>query len=98
MIKHFFSQDKVSVALVAGLGSMVLTALLLSVGLFIAHEPASAHLSWYGAVFFPLILMLRYFIKKKQLLVTKTLIIILFITFIAFIALLFSTDNLTLNT
>ncbi len=96
-MKKFLSQDKISVALVTGLGSIVLTGLLLSVGLLIAGEQPEAHLSWYGAVFIPLILIVRYYIKQQRLLVTKSLFVILFVTFIAFMALLFSTHQITLN-
>lgn len=97
-MKRFFSQDKLSVALVAGLGTIVVTALLLTAGLYIAGEPITAHLSWYGGVFIPFILILRLYIKRQQLVVTKALFVILFITFIAFIYLLFSTNQLTFNT
>ena len=96
-MKKFFSQDKISVALVAGLGSIILTALLLTAGLLIVGERPDVHLTWYGAVFIPLILFVRHFIKQQQLLVTKSLFVILFVTFIAFMFILFSTHQITLN-
>ena len=94
MIKRFFSKDTIAVGLAAGLGSIILTALLLFVGLKIANEPVLAHLRWFAGCFVPPLLLLRYFVKQKQGIVTKTLFVILFFTFIAFIIYLFSTHNL----
>ncbi len=83
----FFRQNKIVVGLVAGLGSELLAALLLWAGLLVAGEPVGAHIRWFGIVFVPLVLILRHYAKKREfLVVTKTLIVILFITFVAFMA------------
>ena len=97
MNKHFFLQDKVTVGLIVGLGSMVATALLLTIGLIIAEEPIATHLRWYGAIFIPLIFFIRYYVKQQLSVVTKTLFIVFFLFFIAFMILLFSTHNITLG-
>ena len=53
----------------------------------VAGEPVTAHLRWYGGMFIPLILVLRHYAKgRDHLRVTKTLIVIFFVTFIAFIS------------
>ena len=97
MNKHFFLQDKVTVGLIVGLGSMIATALLLTIGLIIAEEPIATHLRWYGAIFIPLIFLIRYYVKQQLSVVTKTLFIVFFLFFIAFIFFLFKTQSLTFN-
>lgn len=83
----FFRQNKIAVGIVAGLGSEALATLLLWVGLMVAHEPVSEHVRWFGIVFVPIILILRHYARKTDLLlVTKTLIVVLFVTFLAFMA------------
>ena len=85
-MKKFFSQDKVAVGLVAGLGSELGFVLVLTVGLLIAGEAVGDHLRWYGGMFIPLILVLRHYAKSQQYLhVVKTLIVVFFVTFLAFI-------------
>lgn len=97
MSKQFFHQDKISVGLIVGLGSMAITALLLTVGLFIAKEPIDIHLRWYGAIFIPLLFLIRYYVKQQLPSVTKTLFILFFLFFIAFMVLLFNTHQITLG-
>ena len=97
MIKKFFLQDKVSVGLTVGLGSMAVTALLLTVGLLIAEEPVATHLRWYGAIFIPLLFLIRYYVKLQLTVVTKTLFILFFLSFIAFLYLLFNTHSIDLG-
>ena len=85
MRKKFFAQDKVLVGIVAGLGSEVLFCLLLAIGLMVAGEPIAAHIRWFGGMFIPLILVLHHYARRReQLKVTKTLIVVLFVTFLAF--------------
>ena len=97
MTRQFFHQDKVSVGLLVGLGSMAITALLLTVGLLVAKEPINAHIRWSGAIFIPLILLIRYYVKQRLSVVTKTLFVVFFLFFIAFMILLFSTHQITLG-
>lgn len=86
-IKSFFNQDKVVTGIVAGLGSEVGFVLVLAAGLLIAGEPLGNHLRWFGGMFIPLILVLRHYAKdRSHLCVVKTLIVLFFITFLAFIA------------
>ena len=96
-MKHFFQQDTVAVGLVAGLGSIVLLALLLTAGLLIAGEPPMAHLSWYAGCFVPPLLIMRYYIKQQKSVVAKTLMTVLFFTFIPFMFILFRTHSITLK-
>lgn len=85
-MKRFFSQDRVTVGLVAGLGSELGFVVALTVGLLVAGEAVSDHLRWYGGMFIPLILVLRHYAKgQAHLRVVKTLIVIFFVTFLAFI-------------
>ena len=84
-MKKFFHQDKVSVGIIVGLGSELLLALLLTVGLIIAGESPTEHIRWYAGVFIAPMLALRYYSKQKSWLrVTRTLIVILFVTVVAF--------------
>lgn len=85
MIKKFFSQDRPIVGIVAGLGAELGFCIALVVGLLIAGEPISAHIRWFGGMFIPLILVLHHYARRReQLKVTKTLIVVLFVTFLAF--------------
>ncbi|MBR4506200.1 MAG: hypothetical protein IKP21_05450 [Bacteroidales bacterium] len=85
MLKNFFSQDRPLVGIVAGLGSEVGFCLALALGLLIAGEPIGAHIRWFGGMFIPLILVLHHYARRReQLKVTKTLIVVLFVTFLAF--------------
>jgi hypothetical protein len=84
-MKGFFHQDKVIVGIIAGVGSELLLALLLTIGLVIAGEAPIAHIRWYAGVFVAPLLLLRYYSKQKSWLrVTRTLIVVLFVTFVAF--------------
>lgn len=84
-MKEFFHQDKVIVGIIAGVGSELLLALLLTIGLVIAGEAPIDHIRWYAGVFVAPLLLLRYYSKQKSWLrVTRTLIVVLFVTFVAF--------------
>ena len=86
-LKKFFTQDKVLTGIVAGLGSELGFVLVLAAGLLIAGEPVGNHLRWFGGMFIPLILVLRHYAKgREHLRVVKTLIVVFFVTFLAFIA------------
>ena len=97
-MKKFFEQNKVIVGIVAGIGSMLGFAIALTIGLMIAGEPVGAHIRWYGGMFIPLLLVLRHYAKRReQLTVTRTLIVLLFLTFLAFMFLLLSSHQLSFN-
>ena len=84
-MKKFFSQDTILTGLVAGLGSELGFCLLLALGLVVAGEPVWTHLRWFGGMFVPAILVLQHYMKRRtQLRVVKTLIVVLFVTFLAF--------------
>lgn len=86
-MKKFFAQDRVMTGLVAGLGSELGFVVVLAIGLIVAGEPVGSHLRWFGGMFIPLILVLRHYAKgREHLRVVKTLIVVFFVTFIAFIA------------
>lgn len=96
-MKKYFSQDTVPVGIVAGIGSEMMVTLLLTVVLLAIGEPVADHLRWYGSAFIPLILVLRQYAKSQQHpKVVKTLIVVFFITFLAYIFLLFHTHTLQL--
>lgn len=97
-MKKFFAQDKVIVGLVAGLGVELGFCLALSIGLFIAGEPLSAHVRWFAGMFIPLILVLRHYAKgRTQLRVTKTLIVVFFVTFLTFMFYILKTKAIVLQ-
>lgn len=96
-MKHFLQQDTIAVGLVTGLGSIAVLALLLTGGLMIAGEPPTAHLTWYAGCFVAPLLIMRYYIKQQKATVSKTLMTVLFLTFIPFIFVLFRTHSITLK-
>lgn len=97
-MKKFFEQDKVIVGIVAGLGAEIGFCVALAVGLLIAGEPLMAHIRWFAGMFFLLILLLHHYAKKRtQLRVTKTLIVVFFVTFLAFMFYLLKTNTLVLQ-
>ena len=97
-MKKFFAQDKPIVGIVAGLGSELAFCIALTIGLLIADEPVMAHVRWFGGMFIPLILVLHHYAKgRTQLRVTKTLIVILFVTFLAFMIFILKTKALVLQ-
>ena len=92
-MKHFFTQDTPLVGLVAGLGSLLLTALLIAM-LNSQLSALNSHLSWYAGSFIPPLLIMRYYVKLQKSTVVKTIIVTLFVTFIAFMFLLLKTHSL----
>ena len=97
-MKKFFAQDKIIVGLVAGLGAELGFCLALTIGLLIAGEPLSAHVRWFGGMFIPLILVLHHYAKSRiQLRVTKTLIVVFFVTFLAFMFYILKTKAIVLQ-
>jgi hypothetical protein len=97
-MKKFFAQDKIIVGLVAGLGAELGFCLALALGLLIAGEPLMAHVRWFGGMFIPLILVLHHYAKvRTQLRVTKTLIVVFFVTFLAFMFYILKTKALVLQ-
>ena len=97
MMKNFFQSDNVTVGLIAGLGSEVLTAVLLYAGLAIAGLPLAGHERWFGICFVaPLLILRAYAHGKTHPVVTKTLIVTLFVTFLLFMFFLFKTKAIVL--
>ena len=97
-LKEFFAQDKVIVGSVAGLGSELGFVLALTAGLLIAGQPPMEHIRWYGGMFLCLLLVLQHYAKRReQLKVTKTLIVVLFVTFLLFIIYLLKSGALTMQ-
>ena len=96
MKKEFFKKNTVTVGLITGLGSLLLTALLLTAVLLIAGEPHRVHLSLYAGCFVPPLLIMRYYVKLQHSVTVKTLMSTIFITFIVFMFFLFKTHSLNL--
>ncbi|MBP3762629.1 MAG: hypothetical protein J6I49_01985 [Bacteroidales bacterium] len=88
------SHDTVPAALAAGVGSMLATAALLTAGLMTASLPPLEHLRWYAACFIPPILIMRRYMSNKQATAAKTIIVLLFLTLIPFLAYLLRTNTL----
>lgn len=81
----YFHQDNIAVGIVATLGSGLVAAGLLWVGLVVAHEEAVAHLRWFAGAFIPMILVVRRYARLKEYpTTTKTAIITFFVSFIAY--------------
>lgn len=96
-MSDLFKRDNVTTGLLLALGSEVVTGLLVWLGLIIANLSVESHIRWFGLCFVPPILLLRYFAKLKQhSIVTKTIIIVLFVSFILFMLLLFMTKSIVL--
>ena len=97
-MKKFFAQDKVIVGIVAGLGSELGFCITLAVGLLLAGEPIGEHIRWFAGMFIPLMLVLHHYAKGRTLLrVTKTLIVVFFVTFLAFMIYLLKSKAIVLQ-
>lgn len=82
---NILKQNTITAGIVLGLGVEIVTALLLWVVLLILGMPAEEHIRWFGVAFIPLVLLLRYMIKKTdRMLVSKTLMGVLFFSFVAY--------------
>ena len=91
-------KDGVGIGLLVSLGSELATALLLWAGLGIANKPVMEHLRWFAACFIAPVVILRFFAKSAQRPVaTKTIMVVLFLTFLAFMALLMRNGGLGLG-
>ena len=96
-MSDFLKNDTVARAFFYALGSMAIVAILLWGGLAVAGMNVESHLRWFGICFLPPLLLLRYFVKRKDALVTtRTIILILFVSFIVFIFFLIRTNAIEL--
>lgn len=97
-MKKYFTQDKVMVGLVAGLGSELLFCAVLAAVLLLAGVGVSGHERWFAGMFIPPLLILRAYARgKKHLTVTRTLIVVFFVTFVAFMFYLLNAHILVLK-
>ena len=97
-MKKFFQRDSVATGLVAGLGSELGYCIMLTAGLLIAGLAPLEHIRWYAGMFVCLILVLRRYAKRHEYpLVAKTLIVVLFATFLPFIIYLLKSNTLTMQ-
>lgn len=86
----FFKRDGYVQGLLIALFSEVLTAILVLLALHIWKQPVEDSLRWFALCFVPPLLLLRYFAKHKAYpLVTKSVIVVLFVTFVIFMYLMF---------
>lgn len=89
-LEKFFHRNSITTGIVAEIGSQILFALILFVILVIVGEQPTEHIRWFGGAFIPGLLVVRYYAKKKEyLLTTKTVITSFFVTFILFVFILF---------
>lgn len=85
MIKRFFHQDSIAVGIIATLGSELIGIGIIIAVMAIAHLSIMEHLQWFAVAFIPTLFVMRHYMKLKEYLVTtKSIIITIFITFIAF--------------
>lgn len=93
-MKKFLYKDSWLTGIVVGLGAEMVTGLLLWVIVSALSIPLSDHLQWLGVVFLPVLLILRFYAKSRQhLTTTKSLITVLFVTFVAYMYMLISTRS-----
>ena len=75
--------------LLLGIGSEAATALAVWIVLLVAGLPLAENVRWFALCFVPPVLILRHYAnKKKDTNVTKVLITVLFVTFVAFMFLI----------
>ena len=97
-MKKFFLQDSVFVGVVAGLGAELVYCVLLTVGMLLAGVSPFEHIRWYAGKFVCLILVLQRYAKRREFpVVDKTLIVVLFITFLPYIVYLLKTNALLMQ-
>lgn len=93
-MEKFLHKDSWTTGIVVGLLSEALTGLLLWGICAALTVPLRDHLSWLGVVFIPVLLILRYYTKNvRHLNTTKSLITVLFVTFVLYMYLLISTHS-----
>lgn len=93
----FYKRDGILQGIVLAAGSEILAAALLYVGLLVAGIPAETRLRWFAVCFVPPLLLLRHIAKRKDRTLTmKTIIVVLFVSFVAFMFLLLKTKALEL--
>lgn len=96
-MRKLFEHDNIATGLLLALGSEIVTGFSLWLGLLIANVAVMEHIRLFGFCFVPPLLILRHFAKCKQYLITtKTIIIVLFVTFIMFMLVLFKTKSIVL--
>lgn len=84
-MKKFLDRNSIPFGVILVVVSEVLCALLLLLGLLIAHAGVEQHLRWFAVAFVPPVLFLRYYAKDKQYIDTlKAIATTLFVTLVAF--------------
>lgn len=87
----YFKQNKITVGVIAMMLSGLLPAAALYLVLLLLGIPPIEKIRWFGGAFIPMILVLRHYAKEQQYpTTTKSCIVVLFVTFIAFMAYLVS--------
>lgn len=82
-MRKLFDKDTIATGLILGLGSEIAVAAILWLVLILLGESVNEHIRWFGGSVIPLVLILRYYVKKKTYpVVSKTLMVTLFITFV----------------
>ena len=77
--------------------SEAVSAVALIVVLAVVGEPVAKHVRLFGVVFVAPLLLLRHYAKKKEMpVVTKTLIVTLFVTFVVYMYAVIKSGELTL--
>lgn len=88
-LKTFLHTNQIATGIVVGLGLELIVGLILYLGLTIADISIVEHVKWFAVIFVLPIFALRYYVKKTQYhKVIKTLMVLLFATFIAYMFIL----------
>ncbi len=90
----FFNKDSWLVGIVLGMGSELVTGLVLWGVLVLLGLSIYEHLSWFGIVFLPVLIILRQNAKSaSRVNITKSLITVLFVTFVIYLYVLYATKS-----
>lgn len=96
-ISSFFKQDSFGIGILSVLIIEILIVGIISVGLVAFGQSITQHVRWYGAVYIFALMVVRYYAKGGQSKSLKSAIAIFFITFVAFIYYLFTTNQIDLK-
>lgn len=94
----FLKNDTTIGGVVITLGSEIVAALLVWLGLILFGTGVDGNIRWFAIAFVPPLLLLRHFSKRKDHpATTKSIIIVFFVSFIIFMFVLLKSGTLTLQ-
>lgn len=91
---NYFKQDNKIVGTLGVLLSEIITLGVMLAGLLLANISIEEHIKWFAIIFVPGLLVVRYYMKQKFLIATKSAIIAFFLTFVIFMTLLIKSHQI----